>query len=295
MPSSIINSDDGVISGTSGLKTTGGDDGVLKLQTKGTDAVTVNATQVVTLANALPVASGGTGQTTYTNGQLLIGSTPTNGLAKATLTAGTGITVTNGAGTITIASTAGGFTGMVAYSSPATFTAPPTTNYVMVYAMSGGGGGGGGTNLNSTSGGDGGQGFFGAGIYPVTAGSPYPVTVGAGGNGGNVSNVGSPAPAGNAGGASSFGSLLTVNGANAGNGGNASPGSGGNPGNPGNTGTAPLAQVTQSPTNSSGWNNSGVFTGLLGNGAGYLGGGGSGGPGATGGGAGVGGRIIVFY
>jgi hypothetical protein len=58
------------------------------------------------LANAvgtLPVATGGTGQTTYTNGQLLIGNTSGNTLAKATLTAGTGVTVTNGAGAITIA------------------------------------------------------------------------------------------------------------------------------------------------------------------------------------------------
>jgi hypothetical protein len=50
----------------------------------------------------LPVASGGTGQTTYTNGQLLIGNTTGNTLAKAVLTAGTGISITNGAGSITI-------------------------------------------------------------------------------------------------------------------------------------------------------------------------------------------------
>jgi hypothetical protein len=51
----------------------------------------------------LPVANGGTGQTSYTDGQLLIGNTTGNTLAKATLTQGTGITVTNGSGTITIA------------------------------------------------------------------------------------------------------------------------------------------------------------------------------------------------
>lgn len=49
------------------------------------------------------VAYGGTGQTTYTNGQLLIGNTTGNTLAKATLTQGTGITITNGSGSITIA------------------------------------------------------------------------------------------------------------------------------------------------------------------------------------------------
>ena len=62
----------------------------------------------LTPTNALGVAYGGTGQTSYTNGQLLIGNTTGNTLAKATLTAGTGITVTNGSGTITIASSGGG-------------------------------------------------------------------------------------------------------------------------------------------------------------------------------------------
>ena len=57
------------------------------------------------LTNALTVANGGTGQTTYTNGQLLIGNTTGNTLTKATLTAGTLISITNGAGAITIAGT----------------------------------------------------------------------------------------------------------------------------------------------------------------------------------------------
>lgn len=56
----------------------------------------------------LPVANGGTGQTSYTNGQLLIGNTTGNTLTKATLTAGTGINITNGNGSITIAATATG-------------------------------------------------------------------------------------------------------------------------------------------------------------------------------------------
>jgi hypothetical protein len=55
-------------------------------------------------ANPLPVNIGGTGQTTYTNGQLLIGNTTGNTLTKATLTQGAGITITNGSGSITIRS-----------------------------------------------------------------------------------------------------------------------------------------------------------------------------------------------
>lgn len=57
----------------------------------------------ISFTGTLAVGNGGTGQTTYTNGQLLIGNTTGNTLTKATLTQGTGITVTNGTGSITIA------------------------------------------------------------------------------------------------------------------------------------------------------------------------------------------------
>lgn len=59
------------------------------------------------ITGTLGVANGGTGQTTYTDGQLLIGNTTGNTLTKATLTQGSGITITNGAGSITIAATGG--------------------------------------------------------------------------------------------------------------------------------------------------------------------------------------------
>ena len=60
------------------------------------------------VTGTLPFGNGGTGQTSYTDGQLLIGNTATGGLSKATLTAGSNVTITNGNGTITIASTASG-------------------------------------------------------------------------------------------------------------------------------------------------------------------------------------------
>lgn len=53
-------------------------------------------------ATTIAVDQGGTGQTTYTDGQLLIGNSTGNTLAKATLTEGEGIDITNGSGTITI-------------------------------------------------------------------------------------------------------------------------------------------------------------------------------------------------
>jgi len=62
------------------------------------------------LSTTLAVSSGGTGQTSYTDGQLLIGNTTGNTLTKTTLTAGTGISITNGSGTISIAATGAGGT-----------------------------------------------------------------------------------------------------------------------------------------------------------------------------------------
>ena len=57
------------------------------------------------LSSTLSVSSGGTGQTSYTDGQLLIGNSTGNTLSKTTLTAGSNIAITNGNGSITIAST----------------------------------------------------------------------------------------------------------------------------------------------------------------------------------------------
>ena len=56
----------------------------------------------------LAVADGGTGQSSYTDGQLLIGNTTGSTLGKATITAGAGISVVNGASSITIAATGTG-------------------------------------------------------------------------------------------------------------------------------------------------------------------------------------------
>ena len=63
----------------------------------------VNLTSDVT--GVLPEANGGTGESTYTSGQLLIGNAA-GGLTKATLTAGANVTITNGDGAITIAAAA---------------------------------------------------------------------------------------------------------------------------------------------------------------------------------------------
>ena len=68
----------------------------------------VTSSGTITASGTLATGYGGTGQTTYTDGQLLIGNSATGSLSKATLIAGSNITITNGNGTITIDSTGGG-------------------------------------------------------------------------------------------------------------------------------------------------------------------------------------------
>lgn len=75
--------------------------------TKATDTLLVTSANLATeVTGTLGVANGGTGQTTYTNGQLLIGNTTGNTLGKATITGSFAILVTNGASSITLSPTA---------------------------------------------------------------------------------------------------------------------------------------------------------------------------------------------
>jgi hypothetical protein len=73
----------------------------------GADFVKIVSNPVVLtsdVSGVLPEANGGTGESTYTSGQLLIGNAA-GGLTKATLTQGANIAITNGDGSITIAAT----------------------------------------------------------------------------------------------------------------------------------------------------------------------------------------------
>jgi len=85
---------------------------VLSGSTLGSNVTGSSLTSVGTLtsgtwsASTIAVNKGGTGQTTYADGELLIGNS-SGGLTKATLTAGDNITITEGSGSITIAAAAG--------------------------------------------------------------------------------------------------------------------------------------------------------------------------------------------
>jgi hypothetical protein len=74
------------------------------------DGANSDITSLSGLTTALSVAQGGSGQSSFTNGQLLIGNTTGNTLTKTSLTAGSGITITPGAGSITIAAPGSGGT-----------------------------------------------------------------------------------------------------------------------------------------------------------------------------------------
>lgn len=135
----------------------------------GSDFVIV-AQDLTNSTGTLPALKGGTGQTSYTNGQLLIGNTSGNTLAKATLTAGTGIAITNGAGSVTIASTIA--TGVTSVSGTGTVngitlsgTVTSTGNLTLGGALSN-------VNLSSQV----------TGTLPVTSGGTGVTSAGSSGN-----------------------------------------------------------------------------------------------------------------
>lgn len=91
--------------------------GALNIQVNGNNAIQIGASQSVTVSNlavtsitlsgVLPINQGGTGlSSTPTSGQLLIGNGA--GFTLATLTAGSGISVTNAEGSITITNSSTG-------------------------------------------------------------------------------------------------------------------------------------------------------------------------------------------
>jgi len=159
--------------------------GLGSIATQDSSSVSITGGSVTGITD-LAVADGGTGQGSYTNGQLLIGNSTGNTLSKSTLTAGSGITITDGAGSITVAASGGG--GQIQtqlFTGPGTWTCPATTTQVKVTVV---GGGGGATDSvgRPGAGGSGGTSSFGAFVSSTGGGgapSGPPANRGAMGNG----------------------------------------------------------------------------------------------------------------
>ena len=205
------------------------------------DIITVYAYSVSTVAN---IAGGAAGTVIYqsaanttsntdvgTTGHLLTSA----GAGKPYWTAQTALSIANTqiTGLITTPQVAdsaitapkiapgvipsGGFSNMRVFTAPGCFTTPPTTTKIKVTVVGGGGGGGAGGGCCS-SGGSGGGGGAAIRVTPVSAATPYPVTIGSGGT--PAPGTG-PSPAnyiGGAGGTSSFGSIASATGGGGGGG-----------------------------------------------------------------------------
>lgn len=93
------------------------------ISSQNADNVDITGGEIKDLDVPLPVDSGGTGQSSFVNGELLIGNTTGNTLTKALLTAGANITITVGAGSITVAVTGLGTMAFKNTGASGTFTA----------------------------------------------------------------------------------------------------------------------------------------------------------------------------
>lgn len=157
------------------------------------------------------ISGGGSGTVTSVNANSTIGFTFTGGpvTSSGTLTLsgptpGTSGNVLTSDGTawISLASTggSGNFQNQL-FTSSGTWTAPSGVTKVRVTVI----GGGGGSFFNGSTNAYGGQGGVAVGLYTVTPGTAYTVTVGTGG-------VGVTTGTGGAGGTSSFGALVSATG-----------------------------------------------------------------------------------
>lgn len=237
----------GLITAASNVAITGG--GVTSLAGTANQITASASTGAVTLSlggphnfttqtsNSLILGAGTSAMTSLgaaTNGQIPIGSTSAAPVL-ATITQGTGITVTNGAGTITIAAAPAAPQTTIYTSSTGTYTTPAGTLYLEI-EMVGGGGGGAGSGTGAGNGGAGGNSTFGSSFLTCN-----------GGGAGSASSAGSVA-----GGTATGGDLNLAGGNSTGANGNLQTGGGGGgftpfggapPAGPNQTGTSAAANT----------------------------------------------------
>jgi hypothetical protein len=229
-----------------------------------TGLATANSAVLVTSSTGVPAWSG-----TMTNGQLIIGSTGATPTA-ATLTAGTGISITNAAGSITIAATgipASAITQVIVQTFTSSGTYSPTSGmkYCTIECLGSGAGGGGtagSTSTNSAQAGGGGAGSYARKtVAAATIGGSQTVTVGAAGTGGSAGNN-----AGNNGNDVSVGTICIGKGGTGGSGcDGTNPGAGGAGGIAGTGDFTPTGENGRMGQNSGASNVAGIYLGWGGN------------------------------
>lgn len=176
--------------------------------------VTINVADTTNHCLQVGNASGSlTSLAAATNGQIPIGRTGLDPVL-ATITAGSGVSILNASGSITISAAGGGSgnTIITAFTSDGVWSKNTDTKYVEVYGWGGGGGGGGGgVGATVGMGGSGGGPTSMFHIYGPASffGNSETVTVGVGGSGGASQNTSNTAGnAGQSGTPSSFGSVV---------------------------------------------------------------------------------------
>jgi len=166
------------------------------------DGTTGIVAPAIDVATPITVSDGGTGASTLTSNNVLLGA----GTSAVTFVApGSSGNVLTSDGSTWTSAAGGGYAGFstVVFEASGSFTVPAGITRAVITCM--GGGGGGGTTTNSNVGGSGGFGI----VYITGLSGTYTVTVGAGG------------ASGAAGQTSSFGSIISCTG---GGGGGATPG-----------------------------------------------------------------------
>jgi hypothetical protein len=159
------------------------------------------------LTNATPVANGGTGLSTLTANNLIVGN-GTSAVQFIAPGASGNFLTSNGTSWVSTSTTLYAGAKSQIFSSSGSFTVPAGISSLKVTVIGGGGGCASNTYWGTTA--NGGYGGMAIGYISVTAGSSYSITVGNGGNG--ATSTTSSTTTATAGGSSSFSTLISATG-----------------------------------------------------------------------------------
>lgn len=191
-----------------------------------TPALGTPSSGTLTNCTGLPVAGGGTGNSTFTAYSVICAGTTATGAFQNVSGVGTAgqVLTSNGAAALPTwqAGDGSGLQSVQVFTASGTWTKPAGINTVLVECLGGGGGGGYVTGgAGAGVGGGGGGGGYGKVLVDVSAISSETVTIGAGGAGG----IGSSSTPAVTGGTSSFGAHISCTGGVGGDGTTSSAGS----------------------------------------------------------------------